>query len=88
MKNVIIIDVDTEREQQLQIGKPSSDIQAPTSPEEAKAIIVNDIACVFETFKTMVLIADQSGYGKKEEYIKTAIADLNDLLTKNAEKVD
>ena len=84
MKNVIIIDVDTEREQQLQIGKPS-DIQAPTSPEEAKAIIVNDIACVFETFKTMVLIADKSGYGKKEDYIKTAITDLNELLAKKAD---
>lgn len=87
MKNVIIIDVDTEREQQLQIGKPS-DIQAPTSSDEAKAIIVNDIGCVFETFKTMVLIADQSGYGKKEDYIKTAIKDLNELLVKNNEKID
>jgi hypothetical protein len=78
MKNIIIIDVDTEREQQLQIGKPS-DIKAPTSPEEAKSIIINDISCVFETFKHMIIIADQSGYGKKEDFIKSAIADLNSL---------
>ena len=81
MKNIIIIDVDTEREgQQLKIGKPS-DILAPTSPEEAKGIILSDIACVFEAFKTMVLIADKSGYGKKEDFIKTAIKELSDVLT-------
>jgi hypothetical protein len=80
MKNTIIIDVDTEREQQLQIRKPS-DIQAPASAEEAKDVIVNDISCVFETFKMMVKIADKSGYASKNELIQTAIKDLETLLT-------
>lgn len=85
MKNIIIIDVDSEREQQLQIGKPS-DIQPPTTPEEAKAIILNDISCVYETFKTMVNIADQSGYAKKEELIKTAVKNLTEMLTGKEEE--
>ena len=87
MKNIIIIDIDTEREQQLQIGKPS-DIQPPNSQEEAKEIITTDISCVYEAFKMMVRIADQSGYGKKEEFVKTAIADLNEFLKENNEKAN
>lgn len=83
MKNIIIIDVDTEREgQRLKIAKPS-DMLVPTSPEEAKGAILIDIACIFEAFKTMVLMADKSSYGKKEDFIKTAIKELSEVLTDN-----
>ena len=81
MKNIIIIDVDTEREQQLQIGKPS-DTTPPTTPEEAKAIILTDISCVAETLNLMINIAHDSGYADKKELINTAIAHLQELLPK------
>jgi hypothetical protein len=82
MKNVIIIDVDTEREQQLQIGKPS-DTQPPTTPDEAKAIILTDISCVAETLNLMINIAHDSGYAKREDLVATAINHLKEMLSKS-----
>jgi hypothetical protein len=84
MKNVIIIDVDTDRVQSLQIGKPS-DSKQPTNPEEAKEIILTDLACVSETLNLMINIASDSGYGKKEDLVRKAIENLNNLIIKNDE---
>jgi hypothetical protein len=81
MKNIIIIDVDTEREQQLQIGKPSETKQ-PTTPEEAKEIILTDISCVAETLNLMINIAHDSGYANKKELVEKAIINLQELLPK------
>lgn len=77
MKNKIQIDVDTERTPNVLIGHPKE--FNPTTPEEAKAVITNDISCVFEAFRMLIDVADQSGYGKKEEFIKTAITELNKM---------
>lgn len=78
MKNKIQIDVDTERTPSLTIGHPVE--FNPTNPEEAKELIVNDISCVFEAFRQLITLADQSGYGKKADYIKTATDELKKML--------
>jgi len=78
MKNKIQIDVDTERKPNLIIGHPEE--FNPTTPEEAKEVIINDISCIFEAFCELIHLADQSGYGKKSDYVKTAIEHLNKML--------
>lgn len=84
MINKITIDVDTDKTPALKIGHPIE--FTPTTPDEAKTVIVNDISCVFEAFKILIKLADQSGYGKKEGFIKTAIDDLNNMLIVKEEK--
>lgn len=78
MKNKIQIDVDTDRKPILLIGHPEE--FNPTTPEEAKEVISNDISCVFEAFCSLIHLADQSSYGKKADFIKTAIEQLNKML--------
>jgi hypothetical protein len=78
MINKINIEVDTDKTPALTIGHPIE--FTPTTPDEAKTVIINDISCIFEAFKTLVHLADQSGYGTKEAFIKTAVDDLNQML--------
>ncbi len=81
MKNLIYIDIDTEREQPILIGK-GSEITPPETAEEAKAMITNDIACLCEALCSLIHIADQSGYGKKDELVASTIDQLSSLLVK------
>lgn len=61
MKNVVVFDKDSERDEQLIITKPDGTEQ-PTSEEEAKAMIVEDISTATEGLMTLVKIANDSGY--------------------------
>lgn len=79
MKNIIIIDVDTERELPIKIGK-SPESQQPTTPEEAKSVVLTDLSCILETHKILISIASQSGYANKEELVAESIKKLNELL--------
>ena len=78
IKSKIIIDVDTEREQKIVIGHATG--EEPKTPEEINTLIFNDISCVFESFCMLIHMADINGYGKKAEYIKTAVDHLNKML--------
>jgi hypothetical protein len=79
MKNSIFIDVDTEREQPILIGKPP-EITPPATPEEAGVMITTDISCVCEALCTLIHMADQNGYATKENLVNASIKHLNDML--------
>jgi len=79
MKNLIYIDVDTDREQPVLIGK-GSDIPSPTNREEARDMIINDIKCVCETLCILIDVADQNTYAKKNELVTESIKQLTKLL--------
>lgn len=80
MKNLIIIEVDTEREKPIIIGK-GPDYNPPTSVEEAKQIILTDMGCVLDTLLNLIHIADQNDYASKEETVGKAIKELNQYLS-------
>ena len=79
MKTKIFLDIDTERTQPIQIGKPE-EFNKATTPEEVKEMINIDIACVCEALCTLIHMADQSKYGDKEQLIKASIEHLNNML--------
>jgi hypothetical protein len=79
MKNFIFIDVDTDREKPIVFGKPP-DITPPETTEEAKAMILNDIACLAEAISTLILMADQNDYGKKDELAIATVSTIYELL--------
>jgi len=79
MKNIITIDVDTDRDAVVMISKPST-IPVPTTEEEAKKMILDDISIACEGLCTLIHIADQSKYGEKADLVKTSIKHLNDML--------
>jgi hypothetical protein len=76
MKNSILIDIDSEREKKIIIGKPDVS-QKPETPEEAQAMIIRDITDLCEVLCELIHIADQNGYAKKGNLINAAIDSLN-----------
>jgi len=73
MKNIIIVDVDTDRTPAIQIGKmEGSDL--PKNQEEAKDVIIKDMACLTEALCTLINAADQSN-------IKTIKESMQDVMT-------
>lgn len=79
MKNAIYIEIDTEKEQPVMIGKPP-EITPPSTPEETAIMVKNDIASLLEAACTLIHMADHNGYGKKEEFVKASIDRLNAFL--------
>jgi hypothetical protein len=66
MKNILIIDVDTERTPVTQIGKmEGSDI--PKNKDEAKESIIKDMACLTEGLVQLIHAANDSNFKTKEE---------------------
>jgi hypothetical protein len=82
MKNLIIIDIDTEREQVVKINKPI-DFIMPTTPDEAKKMITDDISCTLEALCTLIHVCEQNNYGNKKDLVNTCIKYLNDLSNQN-----
>jgi hypothetical protein len=75
MKNIIIVDIDTERSPIVQIGKPDAS-QLPTNSEEASEVIQKDMACLCEALSTLIHAAEQSGYKSSSESLKDCITHL------------
>lgn len=87
MKNLIYIDLDTDRKQVVLIGK-TPETPKPTNYAESSEMIMLDISCVCEALLTLIKIADTNGYSNKEETIKTSINYLNKLLLEPKVTID
>lgn len=83
MKNTLIIDIDTERDTPVKIGKPDN-FKQPETKEEAKKVILDDITCVCETLCMLIKLADDNNHHDKNELIKASIFHLNKLNENNA----
>jgi len=79
MKNLITIDVDTDREKPIMIGK-GAEVTTPTNKEEARDMIINDIKCVCETLCILIDVADKNKYALKGELITESIKQLTKML--------
>ena len=75
MKNTIYIEIDSEKSTPILFGK-GPDSPKPTTPEEAGEMVLVDINCMTEALMSLIHLADQSGYGKKNELLTDAIAKL------------
>jgi hypothetical protein len=80
MTNSILIDIDTEREKIILFGKPPH-IAPPETKEESKAMILNDIACLAESIKTLIIIASENQYGDINELTTATVKTIYDALT-------
>jgi len=79
MKNTIFIDIDTDRDRPVLIGK-GQDSEVPTNEEDAKGMIAIDIASICEGLCELIHVASQNGYGSKEGFVHASIEQLNLLL--------
>lgn len=86
MKTLLLIDIDSDRQQKVILGKPN-EIKPPTNFEEAQLLVNTDVVCVCEALCALIDLADQNGYSKREVMVTEAIKNLTDLL-KPKDEVD
>lgn len=84
MKNYIVIDIDTDRKDQILFGKDPETPQ-PTNAEEAKEMIITDISHISGALCTLIDMADYNQYATKELLIKSVKEQLDLLLTETPE---
>ncbi len=72
MKNKIIVDFDSEREDRFLFSKPE-DIPQPKDHDEAKKMILLDIACLSEAIVRLIIMAHDSGYTTKDDLIFSTV---------------
>lgn len=72
MKNKIIIDFDSERPDRFLFSKPE-DIPQPKDHDEAKKMILLDIACLSEAIIRLIIMAHDSGYTTKDDLIFSTV---------------
>jgi hypothetical protein len=59
MKNLLYIDMDTERDDTIRIGKPEK--ESPESPEDALKMLQMDIGTLCEALVVVMKVGGQSG---------------------------
>ena len=85
MKNIIIITLDTDSEEPLKIGRPL-DIPQPTTPEETRIVVNNDIVLLNEALMYMIKMGSQNGYCDRLEVTNKCLTDLYKLTVADVEK--
>ncbi len=81
MKNVMIVDIDTDRDRKILIGK-SPDTTRPETQDDAINMVNFDIISLTEALCELIYVADLNGYGLKDDYVGHATERLKLLLTK------
>ncbi len=80
MKNVVIVDIDTDREQAVQIMKPSGG-GVPSNAEEAQNMVAMDIRSLTEGLVTLVIGSHLNDYSSKEDNFADIVDHLRGGLT-------
>lgn len=76
-----MVDVDSEREKQVIFNKPS-DFIMPSSPDEAKEVIIEDLKTLAHGLGCLIKIAEDSGYGSAETLLNESIELLKEYYPK------
>ena len=82
MKNILIIDVDSQRERQILFGKPS-DVVLPKPCEESQ-IITNDIQTLVAALNQILIVSERE-YLREE--ISNYLKNPNSLFINNELKI-
>lgn len=71
MKNKLIIDFDSEREDRFIFTKPQEEDESvkQMTHDEAKEMLLLDIGCLSEAITRLILIAHNNGYTSKDDLI-------------------
>ncbi len=62
MKNTLMIDLDTEREDSIRITKPENVVKEITDEDTAKKMVLNDMTTICNALGTLIQLGEDSGY--------------------------
>lgn len=80
MKNAIYIDIDSDRENTPILFSKPPHIPQPTTKEEAKVMILNDITSLSEALKFLIIVAADNNYANGDELVNAASLTIKDAL--------
>lgn len=75
MKNILQIDLDSDRKEAIIIAKPEP-FQKPRNAEEEAAMVIDDMATCCEAICTLIHVADQGGIKKSADSLRDCIKHL------------
>lgn len=83
MKNILLIDLDTERENPIEITKPEDMVSEISDEESAKKMILDDMTTVCNAMGTLIQLGDDNGYFSSEKSAKMCIKYLEENFLNN-----
>lgn len=83
MKNTILIDLDTDREDSIRLTKPEDLAEKITNDESAKAMIMEDLTTICNALGTLIKMGNDSDYFDGETVAKMCINYLTENFIKD-----
>lgn len=62
MKNKLMIDMDTDREDVIRISKPEDVVETVDDPSKAKQMVLEDLTTVCNALGTLIHLSDSNNY--------------------------
>lgn len=78
MKNIIMVDLDTDREQQVKITKPEGMAENLNDAKLAKDMVIADISTLCNGLGTLIQVSGENGFFKSEELASLCVKYLTD----------
>ena len=78
-KNVIYVDVDSERDETVKLGKPKHFI-APTNEDAMKHVLMTDLTTLCEGIVTVAHLIEKEGFHTKEQVLNFVIKHLGNAI--------
>ena len=78
MKNIIQVDLDSDREQKIIITKPEGMVEEIGNEKSAKEMVVKDISTLCNGLGTLIQLGDDNKYFNGEELANLCIKYLSD----------
>lgn len=79
MKNIILIDLDSDRDEVIKITKPENLVESISDEAGAKKMILEDITTVCQALGTLIKVGEDSNYFDGEKSAQLCI----DFLKEN-----
>ena len=81
MKNIIYVNIDTERVKPILFYKPP-EFKVPSNREEAGEMILQDIIGLANALKELIIMASENGYSNSKELVDASVKTINEANNK------
>tara|TARA_R110000772_G_scaffold143993_1_gene253528 strand:+ start:89 stop:340 length:252 start_codon:yes stop_codon:yes gene_type:complete len=82
MKNIILIDLDSDRDEVIKITKPENMVESISDEVGAKKMILEDITTVCQALGTLIKVGEDSKYFDGKKSAQLCIDFLNENFIK------
>ena len=88
MKNIITIDMDSDRDEPIKITKPQEIVEGINDDESAKKMILEDMTTLCNALGTIIQLGGDNNYFDSEKSARLCIKYLNENFISNDDEID